>query len=105
MKYILIGFSQNVGTFTDKVTGELVSYSNRSLRFITDSGAGGNEFGFSQFTADKLKLAQLADILKVQKTDEAVNNALLGLLSKDVNVQFAPINNELKLVWFGKSEK
>ena len=105
MKYIFIGFTQSVGTFTDKQTGEVVPYSNRNLRFITDSGANGDNFGFAQFTAEKMKLAQLSDILKVPKTDEAVNNALLGLLSKDVTCTFAPVGDSLKLVWFAKTEK
>lgn len=102
MKVIFIGFTQSIGTFKDKNTGESVQYSNRSLRFITDSGAVGDNVGFTQFTADKMKLAQLAEILKVPKTDEDVNFALTSLLSKEVNCQFAPVNNEMKLTWFSK---
>ena len=102
MKIIFIGYTQSIGTFPDKNTGELIPYSNRSLRFITDSGAGGDNIGFTQFTADKMKLAQLSEILKVPKTDEAVNSALTALLSKEVNCQFAPVNNEMKLTWFSK---
>ena len=37
MSTILIGFTRKVGTFTSDKTGEVVAYSNRDLRFITDS--------------------------------------------------------------------
>ena len=104
MKTLFIGFTRNVGTFPDKQTGELIPYSNRNLRFITDSGSGGDNVGFTQFNADKMKLGQLAKILGVRETDNDVDNALSALLSKAVNTQFAPVNNEMKLIWFSPAE-
>ena len=100
MKTILIGYEIRKGTFKSKDTGEDVAYSNRNLRFITDIGANETDIGFSQFIAEKMKLSQLAQILKVPENDEAVNKALSALLSKEVNTQFAPVAGTMKLVWF-----
>lgn len=105
MKTIFIGFTRRVGTFTSEKTGEVISYSNRDLRFITDSGATSDNIGFSQFTAEKMKLSQLAQILKVNEDDKAVDTALNDLLSKNVNLQFAPVGDQMKLVWFSKSNE
>lgn len=100
MKTILIGFSRSVGTFTSRQTGEEVSYSNRTLRFITNSGENKDNIGFEQFSAEKMKLSVLAQILKVQETDEAVDKALNELINRPVNTQFAPVGGALSLVWF-----
>ena len=100
MKTMLIGFTRKVGEFTNEKTGELIQYSNRDLRFITDAGTSKNNVGFTQFTADKMKLSQLADILKVAENDDAVDKVLSSLISKEVNVQFAPVGDQMKLIWF-----
>lgn len=104
MKTILIGFTRRIGSFTSDKTGELIEYSHRDLRFITDSGANSDNIGFAQFTAEKMKLGQLASILKVKEDDVSVDNALNALLSKNVNLQFAPVGDQMKLVWFSKAD-
>lgn len=100
MKTILIGFTRKVGSFTSEKTGEVIEYSNRDLRFITDSGANADNIGFKPFTAEKMRLSDLAQILKVPENDEAVDNALKNLVNKPVNTQFAPKNDKMELVWF-----
>lgn len=102
MKTVFIGFTRKVGQFSNRDTGELVEYSNRELRFITDSTPNGDVVGFSSFSVPKMKLEQLAHILKVQKNDEAVDNALKALISQEVNTQFAPVGDSMSLVWFSK---
>ena len=102
MKTIFIGFTRKVGSFTNEKTGELVEYSNRELRFITDSSPNSDVIGFSSFVAPKMKLEQLAQILKVKKNDEEVDNALKALISQEVNTQFAPVGDTMSLVWFNK---
>lgn len=106
---ILIGYQRNVGQFTDKGTGELVDYSNRIVRFITNSGAsssqkGKENIGYSQFS-EKMKLAELASILGVPESNEAVDNALNDLLQKEVITSFAPVNNVMTLVYFAPLPK
>ena len=101
---LLIGYTRNVGQFASKDTGELIDYSNRILRFITNSGAsisqpGKENIGFSQF-GEKLKLAELAGILGVPEDDKAVDNALNALLQKEVITSFAPVGDKMSLVYF-----
>lgn len=112
MKTFLIGFSRSIGSFTSEKTGELIEYSNRDLRFITDSGANQDNIGFAQFTADKMKVGQLAQILKINNfdrmdkasQDNAVDEGLKKLINREVNVQFAPVGDKIKLVWFSAAE-
>ena len=92
---LLIGYSRNVGQFPSKDTGELIDYSNRIIRFITNSGQnsstpGQEHIGYSQF-AEKMKRTELAGILGVADTEEAVDNALNNLLQKEVITSFAPV--------------
>ena len=51
-----------------------------------------------------MKLSQLASILKVPETDEAVDKALTALCNKAVNVNFAPVGDKLSVVWFAAAE-
>ena len=104
MSTILIGFTRKVGTFTSDKTGEVVAYSNRDLRFITDTNPDKDVVGFSQFIEPKMKLSQLASILKVPETDEAVDKTLTALCNKAVNVNFAPVGDKLSVVWFAAAE-
>lgn len=101
MKTVFIGYEKRVGSFPSKETGEIISYSNRFLRFITDSGASKSDIGFKSFTTDRLKLGELAEILGVPENDEAVDKALAALLNKPVRTSFAPKDDKMVLVWFG----
>lgn len=108
MRTIFIGFFDNHGTFTDKKTNEEVYYSNRDLRFITDTVANSNTHGFSHFEEKKFKATELVSILKINVTptmtneavDNAINAALDSLINKEVITQFAPVGDTWKLVWF-----
>lgn len=106
---LLIGYQRNVGQFPSKDTGELIDYSNRVLRFITNSGAttaqkGKENIGYSQF-AEKMKLADLASILGVAEDDKAVDNALNALLQQEVITSFAPVGDKMSLVYFAPLPK
>lgn len=104
MKTIFIGYTRKVGSFTNEKTGELINYSNRDLRFITEGGANNDVVGFSQFVAPKMKREQLSQILKVQDNDNAVDSALNALLNREVNTQFAPVGDTMSLVWFSAAQ-
>ena len=100
-KYLFIGYTQNIGKFTDEKTGEVIEYSNRILRFITNSGANSNvegkaEVGFAQFK-EKMKASDLAQILNVPCKDSEIDKALNGILQKEVIPSFAPSGTSDKL--------
>lgn len=95
----LIGFEIKKGTFTNEKTGELVPYSNRALRFVTDDGADNKvNFGFSCYEEPKVKMSVIASALGISETDEAVDMALRNMLNKEVIVLRMPKNNELVCV-------
>ncbi|MCR5599129.1 MAG: hypothetical protein K6G33_00080 [Ruminococcus sp.] len=110
MRTIFIGFESNHGTFKSKDTGEDVYYSNRNLRFITDTAAKDNIKGFSYFEEKKMKAQQIIDILHIPVTptmtnddvDKLIDNSLSALINKEVTTQFAPIGSEWKLTWFSE---
>ena len=95
---ILVGFIRSVGDFTDKKTGEIIKYSNRTLHLISDDGSDDDNIGFSPFDVEKIKLKQLSSILLCREDDTAVDNALKALINKHVNLRWAPRNGELVLV-------
>lgn len=106
---LLIGYTRNVGQFPSKDTGELVDYSHRIVRFITNSGAttatpGKENIGYSQFS-EKIKRSELAGILGVPDDDKAVDAALDNLLQKEVITSFAPVGEKMTLVYFAPVPK
>lgn len=99
MSTILIGFERRVGSFTDKSTGEVVAYSNRILRAITDDGADNDNLGFSAFE-EKLKMKDLAAYLNVKDDDISVDNVLKSLINKAVDFKRAPRDGTFQVVGF-----
>ena len=96
---ILIGFEIKSGTFTSKDTGEVIPYSNRLLKCITDTGADVNHVGFD-FFEEKIKLADLARYLGVKEDDLSVDEKLYNLIHKAVEFSYAPRNGTLAVVGF-----
>lgn len=96
---ILIGFERSVGNFTNKSTGEFVEYSNRVVKFITDSGSDSTHVGFD-FFEQKIKMSDLALFLSVKADDDIVDNALKALIHKPVELSYAPRKGELLVVGF-----
>lgn len=96
---ILIGFEIKVGSFTNKDTGELVEYSNRIIRCITDVGSDGTHIGFAPFE-EKIKRTDLARYLNIADNDTNVDNFLKTLINKPVEFQYAPRNGVLAVVGF-----
>lgn len=93
-----IGYEISKGNFTDKTSGEVVDYSNRTLTFITDTGADEKHIGFAPFQYKKIRMINLASLLGVQEVDNAVDNALNSMIGKPVILDLAPRNGELALV-------
>lgn len=99
-KYVLIGYTINVGEFTpDDQPEKKIPYSNREIWFITNCGENTYNKGFKPFK-EKFKLSELAKILNVQPNDSLVNDALNALVNKAVNVQLAPVGDSFKVVYF-----
>jgi len=96
---ILIGYEVKSGTFPSKDTGELIPYSNRMIKCITDSGADSTHIGFD-FFEEKIKLADLARYLGVREDDNTVNQTLNNLIHKAVEFSYAPRNGTLSVVGF-----
>lgn len=96
---ILIGFERSVGSFTNKTSGEVVYYSNRVLKLITDIGADDTHIGYDSFE-EKIKMSDLSRYLNVREDDTAVDNALKALIHKPVELSYAPRKGELAVVGF-----
>lgn len=101
---LFIGYERKVGTFIDKTTGENVAYSNRILRFITNSGANATKVGYAEFS-EKMKRGELSGILGCGDNEEAVDTALNNLLQKEVITSFAPVGGNMCLVYFAPVPK
>lgn len=103
----LIGYERNVGSFTDKATGEKISYSNRILRAVTNAGASKDSVGFASFE-EKLKLSELVSFFNIPTKDsngkdisdlnEAVDNRLNLLIDKNIEFIRAPRKGEFVVV-------
>ena len=96
---ILIGYEVKSGTFPSKDTGELIPYSNRMIKCITDSGADSTHIGFD-FFEEKIKLADLARYLGVKANDLSVDEKLYNLIHNAVEFSYAPRNGTLAVVGF-----
>lgn len=96
---ILIGFERSIGTFTNRTSGEVVEYSNRTLKLITDVGADDTHIGFDSFE-EKIKMSDLSRYLGVKDTDISVDTALKSLIHKPVELSYAPRKGELAVVGF-----
>lgn len=96
---ILIGFEVSSGNFTNKTTGELVEYSNRIIKFITDTGADATHVGFD-FFEEKIKMSDVALYLGIKADELTVDTALHSLINKPVELSYAPRKGELSVVGF-----
>lgn len=97
MSTIFIGFEIREGTFPNEKTGEMISYSNRMLRAITNDGADSSTFGYAAFE-EKVKASDLAKWLNVANGN--VDNTLKNLINKEVEFKRAPKNGEFVVVGF-----
>lgn len=90
MKTLLIGFEIKKGEFTSEKTGEVITYNNRVLRFITDTGSNGKDnFGYAAFN-EKFKLNELAEMLGVAENETSVDSVLQNGLQKEWDVLYSP---------------
>jgi hypothetical protein len=95
MAYVLIGYTINAGSMTKD--GQNITWDNRIIRFITDSGSSDFDIGFSPFQ-QKFKVDELTKFLHVQPN--LVNDTLNHLLNKKVDVVFGPVDGVLQVKSF-----
>lgn len=96
---ILIGYESSSGSFPNKDTGEVINFSNRLLKCITDTGADATHIGFD-FFEEKVKMTDLARYLGVKSDDDSVDNTLKSLIHKPVEFSYAPRKGALAVVGF-----
>ncbi len=99
MSTYLIGFETKKGEFTNDKTGELIAYNNRTLKCVTNDGNNANNFGFSGFKV-KMKMPDIAGSLGVSENDGSVDSSLKNLFNKEIQLIYAPINDEMTVVGF-----
>ncbi|MDE6501506.1 MAG: hypothetical protein K2L10_05435 [Ruminococcus sp.] len=98
MSTYLVGFGVNKGEFPNEKTGDMISYSNRSLDCITDNGQNDKSYGFSCFHIKKIRMSDLACSLGVPERDDSVDTALKNMCKKEIELVYAPKNNTLEIV-------
>lgn len=101
MSTIFIGFEIRKGKFLNEKTGEMIPYSNRMLRAITNDGADSSNFGFAAFE-EKVKSSDLSKWLNV--SEESVDNTLKNLINKEVEFKRAPKNGEFVVMGFSPAK-
>lgn len=79
----LIGFESQNGDFVSKDTGEVIEWSNRLLRCVTDENLGDREYGL-KIIQQKLKTTSVIKSLGLNENSSelAVDNALKSILNR-----------------------
>lgn len=79
----LIGFESQNGDFVSKDTGEVIEWSNRLLRCVTDENLGDREYGL-KIIQQKLKTISVIKSLGLNENSSelAVDNALKSILNR-----------------------
>lgn len=81
----LIGFQAQSGSFTSETTGEVINWSNRLLRCVSDENIEKGEFGL-KVVEQKLKTVHVCNSLgiSITSTEDEVNTALKRVLNSDI---------------------
>lgn len=97
----LVGFNSMSGQLTSESTGQLIDWSNRTLRCITDDDLRKGDFGLAVFE-QKLKKSEVCMSLglNLNSTDEVVDNALCKLLNSKIEFIAGRVGKEIKINGF-----
>ena len=98
MKTLLIGYEIKKGEFTSEKTGELITYNNRVLRFITDSGSTKDNVGYAAFS-EKFKMSELAQCFCVPENDSTVDSVLQNGLQHEWELAYRPVGDKMACVY------
>ncbi len=97
----LVGFNSMSGQLKSDKTGELIDWSNRTLRCITDDNLNSGDFGFA-LLEQKLKKSDVCKSLGLNSnsTDKSVNDALCKLLNSKIEFIAGRVGKEIKINGF-----
>lgn len=97
----LIGFESQSGQFTSESTGEVINWSNRLLRCVTDEGLGKRERGLKIFE-QKLKTDFVVDSLGINlnSSEDTIDNALAHLLNTCIVFKTGIVKGKLEVNGF-----
>ena len=98
---ILVGFQAQFGTFTSDTTGELVNWSNRLIRCVSDESLENDEFGL-KIVEQKLKKSQVCKSLGISEdsSEDVVNKALCSILNAEISFTLGIVKKEYEIVGF-----
>ena len=97
----LIGFEAQHGNFTSSDTGEVINWSNRLLRCVTDENLNDNERGL-KIVEQKLKTAYVISSLslKPDSSEEAVNRELEKALNHKIMFNIGLVKGKYEIIGF-----
>lgn len=99
----LVGFNAAFGDFVPdgSTTGEVVSWSNRTLRCVTDEDLKDGDFELAVIE-QKLKKSDVRRSLGLSSSasEEAVNQALCKILNADITFTAGRVGKEIKINGF-----
>lgn len=96
-----IGFEAQYGDFTSKDTGEVINWSNRLLRCVTDENLNANERGL-KIVEQKLKTTLVVSSLslKPDSSEEAVNRELEKFLNRYIKFDIGLVRGKYEIIGF-----
>ena len=97
----LIGFESQSGQFTSESTGEVINWSNRLLRCVTDESLGQRERGLKIFE-QKLKTDFVVESLGINPnaSEDMIDNALANLLNTFIVFKTGIVKGKLEVNGF-----
>ena len=97
----IVGFNSMSGQIKSDKTGELIDWSNRTLRCITDDDLKKGDFGLAVLE-QKLKKSEVCVSLGLDEnsTDKVVNEALCRLFNAKIEFTAGRVGKEIKINGF-----
>lgn len=97
----LVGFNAASGQITSETTGQVIDWSNRILRCVTDEDLAEGDFGFAVFE-QKLKKSEVCKSLglNANASDYTVNETLCKFLNAQIEFTMGRVGKELKVNGF-----
>ncbi len=97
----LIGFEAQSGDFVSKESGEVIAWSNRLLRCVTDENLGNREYGFKN-VEQKLKTSLVIKSLGLNEnsSEQMVDDSLKNLLHRNIIFKIGLVKDKYEIVGF-----
>lgn len=102
----LIGFLAMSGEIVSKTTGEVIPWSNRTLRYATDEDMKEGEFGLA-VGEEKMKSAQVKKSLHLPETatEQELNMSLAKCFNKEIEFTFGRTKDGFVITGFKVLDK